>query len=500
MNRFKTIFRTCVLVMMTMGLVGCSQSPAGASQARDAHALYLQAMEALEVDSMVQARHLLHAAQDAALREADYHTRYLAQWQLAQAAMQSDPVTALGMAREALATYESHPDDERNHIILLDAVGTCAAQLAFDGQCSYDEALAYTRRAHRLALEASDTLGTELVCQTHTSLANILWAMERYPEALQQARLAEACATPALLVGVQQVLARCLESCDSLSQAEALYRSMNPGSDVQLAYIIESNLARLAVLRRDVEQALESLDETFDHAEDLYFRAMHEKDQYYQSLLQRERDNERLRYASALHRRTLLGIIVLVLILTLTGTYIIHTRTRMAAQRRIADAWRRKHEVDERIHQARLHRQDSILQQQQMEAQQEMLRQRDATIVFLQDFILQRCDVIRKLDSSSERHIVLSPHEWREVERTLDLIDGGRFAYLRECYPDLREGDIQLCILTRLRLSNRAIGNIYAISISAVKHRKLKLKKEIFGQFDPNLSLEQVLDEMAPET
>ena len=275
---------------------------------------------------------------------------------------------------------------------------------------------------------------------------------------------------------------------------------MNPGSDVQLAYIIESNLARLAVLRRDVEQALESLDETFDHAEDLYFRAMHEKDQYYQSLLQRERDNERLRYASALHRRTLLGIIVLVLILTLSGTYIIHTRTRMAAQRRISDAWRRKHEVDERIHQARLHRQDSILQQQQMEAQQEMLRQRDATIVFLQDFILQRCDVIRKLDSSSERHIVLSPHEWREVERTLDLIDGGRFAYLRECYPGLREADIQLCILTRLRLSNRAIGNIYAISISAVKHRKLKLKKEIFGQLDPNLSLEQVLDEMAPET
>ena len=130
MNRFKTIFRTCVLVMMTMGLVGCSQSPAGASQARDAHALYLQAMEALEADSMVQARHLLHAAQDAALREADYHTRYLAQWQLAQAAMQSDPFAALGMAREALATYESHPDDERNHIILLDAVGTCAARRA----------------------------------------------------------------------------------------------------------------------------------------------------------------------------------------------------------------------------------------------------------------------------------------------------------------------------------------------------------------------------------
>lgn len=84
------------------------------------------------------------------------------------------------------------------------------------------------------------------------------------------------------------------------------------------------------------------------------------------------------------------------------------------------------------------------------------------------------------------------------MERTLDVIDGGRYAHLRECYPGLREDDMKLCILTRLRLSNRAIGNIYSISVSAVQHRKLKLKKEVFGQDDPDLSLEQVLSEMVP--
>ena len=92
--------------------------------------------------------------------------------------------------------------------------------------------------------------------------------------------------------------------------------------------------------------------------------------------------------------------------------------------------------------------------------------------------------------------MTLSSREWSEVERTLDAIDADRFTRLRQRFPDLREEDIQLCILTRLRLTNRAIGNIYGVSISAVQHRKLKLKKEVFGEPDPDLPFEQVLDSL----
>ena len=53
---------------------------------------------------------------------------------------------------------------------------------------------------------------------------------------------------------------------------------------------------------------------------------------------------------------------------------------------------------------------------------------------------------------------------------------------------------MQLCILTRLRLTNRAIGNIYGVSISAVQHRKLRIKKDIFHEDDPDLPFEQVLN------
>ena len=124
------------------------------------------------------------------------------------------------------------------------------------------------------------------------------------------------------------------------------------------------------------------------------------------------------------------------------------------------------------------------------------MRQRDSIIDFLQDFILQRSEVIQKLGASSERHIALTPREWKEVERTLNAIDSDRFVRLRQRFPDLREEDLQLCILTRLRLTNRAIGNIYGVSISAVQHRKLKLKKETFGEDNPDIPFEQVLDRL----
>jgi hypothetical protein len=48
--------------------------------------------------------------------------------------------------------------------------------------------------------------------------------------------------------------------------------------------------------------------------------------------------------------------------------------------------------------------------------------------------------------------------------------------------------------VTTIGISNRIIGNIYCITISAVQHRKLKLKKEVFGESNPDITLEQVLN------
>jgi predicted nuclease with TOPRIM domain len=142
----------------------------------------------------------------------------------------------------------------------------------------------------------------------------------------------------------------------------------------------------------------------------------------------------------------------------------------------------------------RAQRQEKRQLQQEAEHQKTLLHQANEVVAFLQNFILERTEVIKKLNQSGDSLIYLSPHEWSEIERTLNAIDNNRFAKIREQYPNMQEDDIRLCILTRLGLSNRTIGNIYCITISAVQHRKLKLKKDVFGESNPEITLEQILN------
>ena len=480
-----------LLLLLALTLTACH----GTRPDDTAQTLYERALEALATDSTQTADGLLHQAISHAQQEKDTHTLYLAQLKLAQQLAWGNTAEALGMAKAALRTYETAPDSRRNHIRLLDYVGTYAGQLAYTTEAPYDEAISYTRRALDMALAARDTLGDELVSQTETSMANLLWATEQYAEALRHARRGvETAPDSALLLGAKQVLARCLASCGSTDAAETVYRSMKTKGDIQAAYVVESSLAKLALHRRDMAAAEAALDDAFEHVESLYFEALGQKDAYYRTALARERENERLTYRNRLHRRTLWGGLTLMAALLAAAAFALRTQMRDTGRKRLSEVWARKHEVDESIRQSRLREAEAQLHRQRSAAQEELLHSRDATIRFLKDFILQRSIVVQKLGASADRHVYLTEHEWQEMERTIDAIDGSMFEHLRQRYPMLREEDVQLCLLTRLRLSNRAIGNIYGLTISAVQHRKLKLKKEVFGEEQPEVTLEQVLD------
>jgi len=503
---------TAVGIGMAVGLCTACGGRGGQEPAEQEAKACLEAGEALlAADSVQQGETLLRRAVRLAEDTGDWHTCYIACQRLAQSLSWSNTREALQLARKAVEVYELHPDDERNHIILLDFAGTYAAQLAYntdddtdaeapDGQAAggrpldrYAEALDYTQRAYHLAVKQGME---DLTCQTLTSLANIYWAAGEYPQALDHARRAERSCLAAdstagsdLLQGTLQVLARCYLSCDSLPQAEAAYRRMEAGDDIHAAYIIQSNLAKIAVRRRSAAEAEAAIDSTFERAEQLYFKALAQKDDYYQATLQQERENERLAYAAALQRRTYVGIIAALVLLLLAALLVLQQRVRMSRQRRAYEQARHEQEVV-------LHRQQTQLLQQEAESQRTRLLQATEVVSFLKNYILERNEVVQKLNKSADTRISLSTREWNDVEHILDVLDDNRFVRLRQRFPNLREEDMQLCILTRLQLSNRAIGNIYSLTVSAVQHRKLKLKKDGLGEPDPDVTLEQVLNRM----
>ena len=424
-----------------------------------------EAVDALANDSIRLGETLLRKTIRLAEESEDWHTYYIAYQRLAKALSQSNPEEALRLMKKALTIYEQHPDDEHNYVILLDYAGTYAAQVAFTTDGSYDEALNYIHRAYDIAKKNQMT---DQMCQTLTTLANIAWAKEDYRQALDYAHQAESVATTDLRPGTLQVLARSYLDLNMLDSAETVYRQIESGNDVHLAYIVQSNLAKIALRRMGATKVEDDIEDAFDQIEDFYYKALEQKDQYYQETLRQETENQQLEYRSKMYARTLFITMIAALIVILAIVMVV--RYRMRAQR-----------------------QEKRQLQQKAEHQKTLLNQANEVVAFLQDFILERTEVLKKLNQSGDSLITLSSHEWSEIERTLNAIDNNRFAKIREQYPMMQEDDIRLCILTRLGLSNRTIGNIYCITISAVQHRKLKLKKDVFRESNPDITLEQIL-------
>ena len=449
--------RTLYILIMGVLLMACSQRQQ-ASDTQTAARCLEEAEAALDNDSIRLGETLLRKAIRLSEASEDWHTHYIAYQRLASSLSQGNPEEALQLMKQALAIYEQHPDDEHNYVNLLDYAGTYASQVAYTTDGPYDEALGFVNKAYDIAKKNQMP---DLMCQTLTSLANIAWAKEDYRQALAYAHQAKSVATTDLRPGVLQVLARSYLDLNMLDSAESVYRQIEPGDDVHLAYIVQSNLARIALRRMGASKVEDDVDNAFEQIEDFYYKALDQKDQYYQATLHQELENQQLEYRSQMYARTILILIIASLIVIMAIVWVV--RYRMRAQR------------------------------QEAERQKARLHQANEVVAFLQDFILERTEVMKKLNQSGDALVTLKPHEWSEVERTLNAIDNNRFANIREQYPDMTEDDIRLCILTRLGISNRAIGNIYCITVSAVQHRKLKLKKDVFGETNPDITLEQLL-------
>ena len=467
--------RTLYIFIIGVLLAACSRQQDKMTMLTAADCL-LEAETALANDSIQRGETLLRKTIRVAEESEDWHTYYIAYQRLAEALSLSNPDEALRLMKKALTVYEQHPDDERNHVILLDYAGTYAAQVAYTAEDSlqnetvepsaYDEALDYILRAYDMAEKSQMT---DLMCQTLTSLANITWAKEDYHQSLHYAHRAEAVATEELRPGTLQVLARSYLSLNMLDSAETVYRQIEPGNDVRLAYIVQSSLAKIALRRMGATQVEDDVDDAFEQVEDIYYKALEQKAQYYQETLRQETANQQLEYRSKMYGRTLLVVVIAAVVILLAVVLTFRYRIRMQNQEK------------RRIH-------------QEAEHQKTLLHQANEVVSFLQNFILERTEVIKKLNQGGDSLITLTPHEWNEIERTINAVDNNRFAKIREQYPNMQEDDIRLCILTRLGLSNRTIGNIYCITISAVQHRKLKLKKDVFGETNPDITLEQILN------
>ena len=146
-----------------------------------------------------------------------------------------------------------------------------------------------------------------------------------------------------------------------------------------------------------------------------------------------------------------------------------------------------------RIKTKQRHEAEHIAHQREAEQLAERLQQKDTMITMLRGHLMDKSEILDMLEPKAGKRTIINARNWREIEMTLDTADGNFVSRLRAEHPQFTEEDIRLCMLTRLRLSNTALSAIYVVSVSAVQHRKQKLKKEGFGVTDPTVTLDQMI-------
>ena len=117
-----------------------------------------------------------------------------------------------------------------------------------------------------------------------------------------------------------------------------------------------------------------------------------------------------------------------------------------------------------RIKTQQRHEAERIAHQREAEQLAERLRQKDTMITMLRGHLMDKSEILDMLEPKAGKRTIINARNWREIE-----------------------------MLTRLRLSNTALSAIYVVSVSAVQHRKQKLKKEGFGVTDPTVTLDQMI-------
>lgn len=269
-------------------------------------------------------------------------------------------------------------------------------------------------------------------------------------------------------VEARVILANCYLQCDSLEQARQIYTLLASLHNRKTRYVAQRHLTEIAIRQRELAALPALLDSTFSSAEGVFFEALQQKEVYFHATLEQERRAEHLAYRQRLTLWALCGVTVLAVMAVLF----------LAALTR---------------HRRQIHAQRLREEQRERELAEERLQQQEQKIQLLQRLILDKSEVLQRLRAEGDSKKQLSHKDWQEVEQMLDSVTDGFVRRLRTSHPGFSEEDIQLCMLTRMNLSNQVISNIYLITVSAVKHRKLKLKKDGFGEYDPERPLDSVL-------
>ena len=446
---------------------------------RYAQSCYYMALFYYNRDSVKQCEDLFNQAAKYSERCEDWHTCYLAHTLLGVINW-GTPQYSTEQSLKALEFYRKINDDVSNEVLILGKIA--ASYLPLEKP---DSALVCYMEAYKLAEEHHLQEYQNQMCM---GLASTYRYVGEYEKALNYAKRGIKTANEGVIESSLLNLAACYYACDSLDNAKEILKSFSPDLNEIRKYLIFHDLSQIAIKQRHFDSLFIYVDSAYTCLEKRYLKMEHVKDEYYQEILAKELEKERLQHQAKLNKWVAAFIISVLALIALIIYNVLRKRVAAERQRRLDALVTLRNELSRLLSE----RQED---KREIECQREIIQQNDHTLSVFQNYLLDRvCKISDSLTEDEE--IKITDEVWKEIEKLLDCYGNGMVRKLRQQYPDLKEEDIQLCMLLRLKLNNAVISNIYNVSVAAVKKRKLRLKRNGFNVVDPSVSLEDIVDKL----
>ena len=430
---------------------------------RYAQGCYYMSVFYVNCDSTKQCGELLQQSIQASEQCEDWHTCYLAHTLLSLTTSYDNPEDATRQALKALEVYHKINDDINNEVLIMGHLA--ASYLAEDEP---DSALTYYLKGYELAEKHQLKEAQNSMCM---GLSDTYCYMGAFWHALHYAKIGVETADSTTLVPSLLSLAQCYYASDSLDKAKAVLDTIPCDSDDFVnRYLTLRTLSEIAVQKRNIESLYAYVDSAYNCLEDRFSRAQKMKD----ATIIQEKKQVEVRHETELNQW--IGAFIFILLLIVAGIffYIYYMRKHRTSQpaEEPAETVVAMQEQPEKHHQPR-----------------------SLNYVVLQQRLIQRLESIYQQPSDTKQQ-KRAERAWTELEKIINENDLDFVQTLRQQHPDFKEKDIQLCMLVRLKVSNATLVNIFDIGESAVKKRKSTLKKQGFHIADPNIALEQVIENL----
>lgn len=126
----------------------------------------------------------------------------------------------------------------------------------------------------------------------------------------------------------------------------------------------------------------------------------------------------------------------------------------------------------------------------------EEMRHKDVQLSTMRGYILKKINVAQKLAElreMKEGHVELDDEDWEEIRVFLDSVDSDFVERLQKDFPSLKDEDIRLMMLLRLKMPAKIMAMVYGISEKSIR-QKLFVYKSKVGIEDKKLSLREFIE------